>query len=116
MKRLLFFASSMLLLFGCASPIIYKSDWFEYTFDDTDRGMNFSGTFGDNQSIWYPLTGELDPDSGDLRLASTFSRLWSSTPSRVAAIDSYFTAAGYVDPQYDFPCASGLSVRCVQEL
>ena len=86
-----------------------------HTYNRSNEGMNFSGKFGADQTIWYPASGcrygSGDLDLSHVGLAGTY---WSASPS-----DYY---AFYLDFSYDDRVYSssralryyGQSVRCVQ--
>ena len=57
----------------------YYEDYYviSHDFDETDKGMNFSGTLGDDLMIWYPAGGFRSKDNGKLMCTGTQGR-WVS--------------------------------------
>lgn len=86
-----------------------------YPFDDTNKGMNFSGKFGASGTIWYPAAGYLRYDYGSLNLVGSFGYWWSCTPNDNYAYRLNLYLSGNVDPSYNDRRAYGRSVRCFQE-
>jgi uncharacterized protein (TIGR02145 family) len=84
-------------------------------YDDTNKGMNFSGKFGSDQTIWYPGSGYRHSDNG--RLGGVSGNYWSASPSSSFAYYLYFRSLdnGSVFPSDIESRAFGLSVRCIQE-
>ena len=85
-------------------------------YDSTNAGMNFSGKFGSDQTIWYPASGLRHYYDGSLSNVCYYGYYWSASPRSRSAYGLYFYRDGWVYPSYDYPFrASGLSVRCLQE-
>ena len=82
------------------------------TYDDTDRGMNFSGYFGTDQTIWYPAAGSYS-HAGFLTSVGFGGYYWSATSNGSLANYMYFSNHGdvYLPDNYR---ARGHSVRCLQ--
>jgi uncharacterized protein (TIGR02145 family) len=89
-------------------------------FDSTNKGVNFSGKFGQDQTIWYPASGCLIYDDGSLIKVGNGGYFWSASPSD----DYYAYNADYllikvenyeVRPSTKNYRANGYSVRCVKE-
>ena len=100
---------------GVWSTALGSSSGFDYTYDSTNEGMNFSGKFGADQTIWYPVSGCRDPNFGGLWLVGLGGYYWSASPSNDYAYILCFIDDGGVSPSGDFSRAHGLSVRCLQE-
>ncbi|MBQ7518381.1 MAG: PEGA domain-containing protein [Bacteroidales bacterium] len=90
-----------------------NDSFYGYGCGDTMRGMNFSGKFGSDSTIWYPSPGLLDGAYCYLYLI--FGLWWSCTPHNDKIHCLTFASDGFVYPSNDGPRASGLSVRCIQE-
>ena len=89
---------------------------FDYPYDDTDEGMNFSGKFGGASIIWYPASGYRYRNDGSLRSVGNIGIYWSDTSSLDNAYYSYSDYNGFVYPSgRGGSRADGLSVRCLQE-
>lgn len=91
------------------------SGYFSYTWDSTNKGMNFSGKFGSASPIWYPAAGFLGDGAGSLRNVGLSGYCWSCTPSDYYAYFLYLGSGGNVTPSGGDRRAYGQSVRCLQE-
>ena len=93
----------------------YFSDSLLYDFSYV--GMNFSGRFGADPTIWYPASGYRNHYVGGLGNVNNSGFYWSASLYDLKAYHLYFANNGDVRPSsYDFStCADGYSVRCVQE-
>ena len=100
---------------GVWAKAIGSSSYFEYTYDDTNEGMNFSGKFGSDQTIWYPASGYRYLHDGSLNNIDDYGFYWSASPYYDNAYCLYFYLSGYVNPSLYYNRASGYSVRCLQE-
>ena len=85
------------------------------TYDGTDKGMNFSGEFGTDQTIWYPAAGYRYLSNGSLDSVGSDGYYWSATPYDNNAYRLYFSNDGHVYPSAYNYRAYGYSVRCLQE-
>ena len=83
--------------------------------DSTNEGMNFSGKFGSDQTIWYPASGYRYFGNGGLGYVGSYSYYWSASPHSGNAYGLYFNYNGYVGPSGNLKRANGQSVRCLQE-
>ena len=92
------------------------TSYFEnYPFDSTNKGMDFSGTFGDSSMIWYPFAGNLNGYNGKLNGVGEISYNWSVTPfweNRGVVFES--SSRGLVIERA-LGRAYGYSVRCCRE-
>ena len=77
--------------------------------------MNFSGEFGNDQTIWYPASGYRYSDDGSLTDVGYSGDYWSGSPGNDGAYDLYFNYHGRVNPSSGGNRASGQSVRCFRE-
>lgn len=78
-----------------------------------NRGMNFSGKFGSDQTIWYPASGYR---GGSLDYVGYHGYYWSASPNSDYAYSLYFYSSGNVDPSIRYTHRElGYSVRCLQE-
>ena len=103
---------------GVWSKSIGSSSSFDYTYDNTNEGMNFSGKFGADQTIWYPASGCRYGGGGGLDYVGTNGLCWSASPSNYSASGAYhlYIYSGRdVRPSSGDYRADGQSVRCLQE-
>ena len=104
---------------GIWSKACGQSSYFRgYSFDDINRGMNFSGKFGSASTIWYPASGYSNYNSGGLGPVGSYGNYWSASSysgNNNYAYYLHFTYTGDVFPAYNFNRANGRSVRCLQE-
>ena len=92
------------------------SSFFDYQYDGTDEGMNFSGKFGSASVIWYPASGSRTNDVGSLSNVDDSGYYWSVTPVSHGAFNLYLGSGGFVRASDQFSSrARGLAVRCLQE-
>ena len=90
---------------GSSSAFIDDS-WYS----STNKGMNFSGKFGSASTIWYPASGYLSHNGGNLFNVGYDGYYWSASPRKDGL------QLGYPHYFIDFTNrAYGLSVRCLQE-
>ena len=101
---------------GVWSKALGSSSEFNYTYDSTNEGMNFSGKFGPDQTIWYPASGsrgryEWSYGFGDVGHSGEY---WSSSSySDWGRFLLWFTSECY--PRFNGRCGMGCSVRCIKE-
>ena len=92
------------------------SSWlFDHTYNSTNGGMNFSGKFGNDQTIWYPATGSRDYDDGSLISVGNYGGYWSASPDDNDAYGLGFNTSEPVYPSSSGLRAAGRSVRCIKE-
>ena len=102
---------------GVWSRALGSSSYFTgYPYDSTNEGMNFSGKFGSDQTIWYPGSGYRYSIDGSLFNVGFSGSYWSASPFYNNAYRLIFDNYGAVDPSNDFARADGQSVRCIQEI
>lgn len=102
---------------GVWSKALGSSNYIsDYPYDSTNEGMNFSGKFGADQTIWYPASGYRISDyGGSLSNVGECGFYWSAFPNSKFAYFLYFTYMGSVYPSNYGIRAHGQSVRCLQE-
>ena len=99
---------------GVWSEALGSSSSFDYTYNSTNEGMNFSGKFGSASTIWYPASGNRYFDFGSLSRVGGYGYYWSVAPSSYYAYYLYFDYDGSVNPSSLIPRAYGQSVRCLK--
>ena len=100
---------------GIWSKALGSSSSFSSLYDSTNEGMNFSGKFGSDQTIWYPASGYRYGIYGSLYNVGSNGRFWSASPDSNIAYSLYFSDYGSVIPSTNDDRANGQSVRCLQE-
>ena len=101
---------------GVWSKALGSSSYFTgYPYDSTNEGMNFSGKFGSDQTIWFPASGYRNYGVGSLGYVGYYGNYWSASPYDNYAYLLYFLSYGDVGPLINSTRANGLSVRCLQE-
>lgn len=83
--------------------------------ESTNRGMNFSGKFGSDHTIWYPASGYRDRSDGDLGSVGNDGNYYSASPDSYNSYNLYFNGSGNVFPSFSNNRMHGNSVRCLQE-
>ena len=93
------------------------SDYIQYPpYDSTNEGMNFSGEFGSDQTIWYPASGFRDSFDGGLYGVGYCGLYCSASPINEDVDELRFYGDGRgVSPTFNYSRARGYSIRCVQE-
>ena len=97
------------------SKALGSSSYFDYTYDSTNEGMDFSDKCGSASTIWYPASGCRDNRGGSLSGVGYNGFCWSASPSSIGAYGLYFDFDGRVGPSSSYFRADGQSVRCLQE-
>ena len=92
-----------------------SSSYFDYSYDSTNEGMNFSGKFGSASTIWYPASGCRSGYDGSLHKFGSYGFYCSASPDSDGAYELIFYNNGYVFPSDSSNRAGGSSVRCLQE-
>ena len=92
-----------------------SSNSVSMSFDSKNRGINFTGAYGDADTIWYPASGYRNGNDGSLSSVGDGGYYWSASPSNNRAYYLYFSSNGDVNPSNDYYRADGQSVRCLQE-
>lgn len=107
---------------GVWSKALGSSLSFEYTYDSTNEGRNFSGKFGSASSIWYPASGYRNNYSANLNSTGSYGYYYAVQADATAYNSNHCVLDlkdswnnDHVDPKgYEFK-ASGCSVRCIKE-
>lgn len=85
-------------------------------FDNSTRGMNLSGKFGEAGSIWYPASGyRISIFDGSLAKVGNNGRYWDTYPNGSYSCFLNFYDSGEVNTWSSTNRATGMSVRCLQE-
>ena len=102
---------------GAWSMALGSSQYFTDAslYNSINEGMNFSGKFGSDQTIWYPASGYRSDLAGGLRNVGNSGSYWSASHNGYYAYYHYIYYNGYVHPSSYDNRAYGYSVRCVQE-
>ena len=100
---------------GVWAEAMGSSSYFDYSYDSTKEGMNFTGRFGSASTIWYPASGSREYDDGGLNYVGSGGYCWSASPYSHNAYYLKFYYDGYVYPSSYSYRADGQSVRCLQE-
>ena len=90
------------------------SESSSYNWDSTNKGINFSGKFGSNRTIWYPAAGAIGNGGNKLINVGYGGSYWSCTPCDNNSYRFRLNSGGYVPVDNGGRC-SGLSVRCIKE-
>ena len=88
------------------------------TFDSDNKGINLTGTFGEDAIIWYPSAGSRHYTEGTLTTVGSSGIYWSATPytsSSVYASVLCISSNGRVNTNDYGNRARGYSVRCIME-
>ena len=99
---------------GIWSKAIGSSSFSHLTYDSANEGVNFSGKFGNDQTIWYPAAGYRDSNYLGLTLVGSGGYYWSASPDGYAR-SLNFDDFGLVYPSHGNRRAYGFSVRCLRE-
>jgi hypothetical protein len=93
-----------------------ESSSIRHTFDETNMGMNLSGVYGDDSTIWYPASGGRDGDKkGELADVAVWGEYWAAVPTTYPAHTMKVNYDGYVDINTYANRAHALSVRCIKD-
>ena len=92
-----------------------KKDFFSV--EGGDYGLNFSGIFGSDETIWYPASTSLSSGSGELNYwtGGGGSGYWTTSSSALGNCMLLFHDVGHVYSQYSNFKSSGYAVRCIKE-
>ena len=92
-----------------------RSHFEGYPYDSTNEGMNFSGKFGADQTIWYPASGSRIGSGGSLHDVGRIGSYWSASPDDYYAYCLSFDTNGNGSPSSYSYRAGCYPVRCLQE-
>jgi len=88
-----------------------SSDKFKCTYDSTNNGINFSGKFGSDQTIWYPASGDICNDN--LSGVGSSGGYWSA--GRYSYELSFGSGGSVLPSNLHYVPEFAQSVRCLQE-
>ena len=91
-----------------------SSSSFDYTYDNTNNGMNFSSKFGSASTIWYPSSGYHYGNSSTNTSVGGVGYYWSASPTSNNAYVLRIMSSGSVSMTGTRNRVQGLSVRCVR--
>ena len=102
---------------GVWSKALGSSSYFsdESLYDSTNEGVNFSGKFGEEQTIWYPASGHRYRDDGDLLSVGYTVFCWSASINNFYAYSLRVGSGGGGYPATDGSRGGGEPVRCIKE-
>ena len=103
---------------GVWAKALGKTKDVNVPYDYTNRGMNYTGAFGGDETIWYPLLGCRSISDGYLEGVNFKGYYWSYSPlgsNGSYAYYLYFGNTGVVGPSKHQTRAYGYPVRCLQE-
>ena len=81
--------------------------------DPVFKGIDFSGIFGPDLSIWYPAAGSIS--DGDLFSAGLTAYYWSATSGPTSAYRLLFSYKVSIKFDHTGGAALAASVRCVRD-
>ena len=87
------------------------SSSYSKSYDSTNAGMNFSGDFGNDATIWYPASGYARYTDGALWVVGYYGYYWSAK----STYGLNFYDNNEVRPSGRNDQANALSVRCQKE-
>ena len=79
------------------------------------EGVDFSGTFGSDEPIWYPASGYRYHGYDSLSGVGSFGKCWTAFPERYYPYTLLFSYDGQVSPLSSEERQNGCSVRCQKE-
>ena len=92
-----------------------SSSVFYGSYDNTNEGMNFSGKFGADETIWYPASGYGSYNGAVLNFVGYSCNCWSASPDNFYADGLNFDYERYVYLSCNYLRAYACSVRCIKE-
>lgn len=89
-------------------------------FDETNKGVDFSGRFGSAETIWYPAAGYRTAGEGSFIQVGVRGYYWSASPwpyyeDYAGAQMLSLLSSGSVTPSDGEDRALGQAIRCVKE-
>ena len=91
------------------------SYFYDYPYDHTGEGMNFSNKFSSAGNVWYPASGYISYNNAALSGVGTYGCYWTATSYGYSAYCLYFNDSGSVVPSDFNHRANAFAIRCVQE-
>lgn len=83
--------------------------------DASLKGVNFSGWFGDDETIWYPKGGLINEGTAELNGVGSIGIFWAAGVSSIVSNCLFIEVNDDVEPASAIGRAHGCAVRCVQE-
>ena len=92
-----------------------KAGFDDTTYDSTNEGMSFS--ISSPSTAWYPASGCLGSNDGDLYYVGSDGYYWSASPcgNYIAYYLNFSSNGGVYPSNHNYSRACGYSVRCLQE-
>lgn len=109
---------------GVWAKALGTSESIIMSYDKTNGGFDFTGVYGDSESIWYPASGYRQGTTtgltaGGIYGVNTRGHYWSCSPLEstnvIGSLTLYFLNDGNVYPSQSGNRATLNSVRCLQE-
>ena len=91
------------------------NEYFYYSFDRDNFGMNFSGKFSSESNVWYPASGYRSYSNGNLQYVAESGFYWSCSNSTYNGYLLSLHDDGEVWVESSNYCATARSVRCIKE-
>ena len=85
------------------------------SYDDGNKGVNFSGFWGSASTIWYPASGYRSIPQGYLSGVGSYAYYWSASPNSYLAYSLRFNKNGFLSPSVYEARSTARSIRCIQE-
>ena len=92
-----------------------SSDFSSYHYDSLNNGMNFSGKFGSDQTIWYPASSYLIDYSCEFYDIISYGAWWSASSDGYYIYNLNLGSNNIVRLSGNDHRADGRSVRCIRE-
>ena len=100
---------------GVWAKALGESESVTLSCDSTNKGINYTGAFGDDETIWYPFSGYRDKYDGALEYVRYHGVYWSASYNALIPYGLTTYSTGGVYPSSKDYCGYGQSVRCLQE-
>lgn len=100
---------------GVWSKALGSSSTFHYTYDSTNKGMDFVVKLGSDNIIWYPASGYRNYSDDSLCYVGNYGYYWSASHKGNSVYRLAFDDFSGVDPSDYGGRAPGMSVRCLRE-
>ena len=100
---------------GVWAKAMGKQDSFYPSSLDVVRGLNFSDILGADEMIYYPLTGQLQYNSGSLATVESFGYFWSCSDESSARSYNFCFSLGIGNVADNHDRSNGFAVRCLKE-
>ena len=90
-------------------------DGFYVASDESLKGTNLSGWFGEDETIWYPKAGLLDHATAEVVTVGLYGAFWAAGVSSIVSHCLFIEYDDIIEPVSTIGRAYGCNVRCVQE-